>query len=40
MNFIWRAWRPYFAVLGKVDGLKGYHDVTRYPAAGVVCGLV
>ena len=33
MNFIWRAWRPYDAMLGKVDGLKGYHDVTRYPAA-------
>jgi len=40
MNFIWRAWRPYDAVLGKVDGLKGYHDVTRYPAARRVPGLV
>ncbi len=39
-NFIWRAWRPYDAVLGKVDGLKGYHDVTRYPAARRVPGLV
>jgi MFS superfamily sulfate permease-like transporter len=27
-------------VLGKVDGLKGYHDVTRYPAARRVPGLV
>ena len=40
MNFIRRAWRPYDAVLGKVDGLKGYHDVTRYPAARRVPGLV
>jgi high affinity sulfate transporter 1 len=39
-NFIWRAWRPYDAVLGKVDGLKGYHDVTRYPTARRVPGLV
>jgi high affinity sulfate transporter 1 len=40
LNFIRRAWRPYDAVLGKVDGLKGYHDVTRYPAARRVPGLV
>ena len=31
--FVWRAWRPYSAILGRVDGLKGYHDVTRYPEA-------
>jgi high affinity sulfate transporter 1 len=40
LDFIRRAWRPYDAVLGKVDGLKGYHDVTRYPAARRVPGLV
>jgi high affinity sulfate transporter 1 len=40
LNFIRRAWRPYDAVLGKVDSLKGYHDVTRYPAARRVPGLV
>ena len=27
-------------VLGRVDGLKGYHDVTRYPEARRVPGLV
>jgi MFS superfamily sulfate permease-like transporter len=37
---IWRAWRPYDAVLGRVDGLKGYHDVTRYPEARRIPGLV
>jgi MFS superfamily sulfate permease-like transporter len=40
LGFIWRAWRPYDAVLARVDGLKGYHDVTRYPEAKRVPGLV
>jgi high affinity sulfate transporter 1 len=40
LNFIRRAWRPYDAVLGRVDGLKGYHDVTRYPHAKRIPGLV
>jgi high affinity sulfate transporter 1 len=40
LDFIRRAWRPYDAVLGRVDGLKGYHDVTRYPDAKRVPGLV
>jgi MFS superfamily sulfate permease-like transporter len=39
-GFIWRAWRPYDAVLGRVDGLKGYHDITRYPEAKRIPGLV
>jgi len=40
LGFIWRAWRPYDAVLGRVEGLKGYHDVTRYPEARRISGLV
>ena len=40
LGFIWRAWRPYDAVLGRVDGLKGYHDITRYPEAKRIPGLV
>lgn len=40
LNFIWRAWRPYDAVLGRVDGLKGYHDITRHPEARRIPGLV
>ena len=40
LGFIWRAWRPYDAVLGRVEGLKGYHDVTRYPEAVRIPGLV
>jgi high affinity sulfate transporter 1 len=39
-TFIQRAWRPYDAVLGRVDGLKGYHDVSRYPDAKQVPGLL
>jgi high affinity sulfate transporter 1 len=40
LDFVRRAWRPYDAVLGRVDGLKGYHDVTRYPDARRIPGLV
>jgi MFS superfamily sulfate permease-like transporter len=40
LGFIWRAWRPHDAVLGRVDGLKGYHDITRYPEARRIPGLV
>lgn len=40
LAFVWRAWRPYDAVLGRVDGLKGYHDVTRHPEARRIPGLV
>ena len=38
--FIWRAWRPYDAVLGHVDGLKSYHDISRHPEARRIPGLV
>ena len=40
LAFIWRAWRPYDAVLGRVDGLRGYHDVSRHPEARRIPGLV
>jgi high affinity sulfate transporter 1 len=40
LQFIRRAWYPYDAVLGRVDALKGYHDVTRYPDAKRVPGLL
>ena len=40
LDFVRRAWRPYDAVLGRVDDLKGYHDVTRYPDAKRIPGLV
>jgi len=40
IEFLWDGWRPHSAVLGRVDGIKGYHDIKRYPAARVVPGLV
>ena len=40
LAFIWRAWRPYCAVLGRIDGIKGYHDITRHPEARRIPGLV
>ena len=40
IEFLWDAWRPHFAVLGRVEGVKGYHDISRYPDARIVPGLV
>ena len=40
IEFLWEGWRPHSAVLGRVDGIKGYHDVARYPEARIVPGLV
>ena len=37
--FIRRAWVPYDAVLGRIHGRKGYHDVRRHPEAVQVPGL-
>ncbi|NNC14021.1 SulP family inorganic anion transporter [Planctomonas sp. JC2975] len=35
-----RTWRPYRAELGRVPGLRGYHDLSRNPAAARVPGVV
>jgi len=40
IEFLWDGWRPHFAVLGRVDGIRGYHDTERYPEARLVPGLV
>jgi len=40
IEFLWDGWRPHSAVLGRVDGVKGYHDITRYPEARRIPGLV
>ena len=40
IEFLWDGWRPHSAVLGRVDGIRGYHDITRYPEARLVPGLV
>ncbi len=40
IEFLWDGWRPHFAVLGRADGVRGYHDIKRYPAARRIPGLV
>jgi high affinity sulfate transporter 1 len=40
IEFLWDGWRPHFAVLGRVDGIRGYHDIKRYPGARRIPGLV
>jgi MFS superfamily sulfate permease-like transporter len=40
IEFLWDAWRPYSAVLGRADGVEGYHDITRYPEASQIPGFV
>jgi high affinity sulfate transporter 1 len=40
IEFLWDGWRPHSAVLGRVEGIRGYHDITRYPEARRIPGLV
>ena len=40
VEFLWDGWRPHSAVLGRARGVKGYHDITRYPNARQIPGLV
>lgn len=40
LNVFNRVWRPYRTMLGKVEDLKGYHDIRSYPAADALPGLV
>jgi len=40
IEFLWDGWRPYSAVLGRAEGVDGYHDITRYPDAHRIPGLV
>jgi high affinity sulfate transporter 1 len=40
LNVFRRAWWPYDTVLGRVDGLEGYHDIRSYPDASHLPGLV
>jgi MFS superfamily sulfate permease-like transporter len=40
IEFLWDGWRPHSAVLGEAAGVSGYHDVTRYPQARTIPGLV
>jgi len=40
VNFVRTLWRPYDAVLGRIEKRRGYHDVDRHPNARTVPGLV
>jgi len=40
IEFLWDGWRPHSAVLGRVERVKGYHDITRHPDARLIPGLV
>jgi len=40
IEFLWDAWRPHWAVLGRPSNLRGYHDITRHPDARQIPGLV
>jgi high affinity sulfate transporter 1 len=40
LNVFRRAWWPYNTVLGRSDGLAGYHDIRMHPAGHHLPGLV
>ncbi len=40
IEFLWDGWRPHSAVLGHVERISSYHDITRYPEARLMPGLV
>jgi len=40
LEFLWDAWRPHSAVLGRVEHMRGYHDITRYSDVRRIPGLV
>lgn len=40
IEFLWDGWRPHSAVLGRPKDVEGYHDITRYPDARQLPGLI
>ncbi len=40
INVFRRSWWPYQTQLGRVEGIPGYHDVSSYPEAELLPGLV
>ena len=40
IEFLWDGWRPHHAVLGRAEGIRGFHDTKRYPNARRIPGLV
>jgi MFS superfamily sulfate permease-like transporter len=39
-QFFERSWRPYSAVLGEPEEVDGYHDLSRYPEAKQIPGML
>ena len=39
-DFVRQAWRPHTAILGRIPGRKGYHDIERHPEAVEIPGLI
>ncbi|MET0828393.1 MAG: SulP family inorganic anion transporter, partial [Microbacterium sp.] len=40
LAFVQQSWRPYKAELGRITGLRGYHDLSRYPEGKRIPGIV
>ncbi|WP_313118409.1 SulP family inorganic anion transporter [Ectopseudomonas guguanensis] len=40
IEFLWDGWRPYYTVLGQVEGIRGYHGIKRHPDARQIPGLL
>ncbi len=40
LDFLRRQWRPHDAVMGRAEGVKGYHDIARYQGARQIPGLL
>ncbi|WP_061241202.1 SulP family inorganic anion transporter [Ectopseudomonas composti] len=40
IEFLWDGWRPHYAVLGRVGGIRGFHDIERHPDARQIPGLL
>ncbi|WP_428675329.1 SulP family inorganic anion transporter [Reyranella sp.] len=40
IEFLWDGWRPHSAILGRPQGVSGWHDTARYPDARKIPGLV
>jgi MFS superfamily sulfate permease-like transporter len=38
--FVNHSWRPYRAELGRIPGVRGYHDLSRHPEATRLPGIV
>ena len=40
LDVVRRAWRPHHAILGRAEGVKGYHDLERFKKARQIPGLL